>query len=136
MATLVNEPRRAHTRLETWLPTALLFVGAAVFLGAGRLHPKINSSIGAIGSVQFFRNFAAHMLHTPHWQQMHFLILAGPVLWALASAGIVRILPERAKPIAEVARHALLLGAALWAVAFVLDGSLGPRYAIAVIASN
>lgn len=58
-------------RLDAWLPAILLFTGSAVFLGAGRLHPLINDSLGAIGTTRFYHSFASEMLHTPHWQAMH-----------------------------------------------------------------
>ena len=124
---------RSPGRLDAWLPAVILFIGSALFLGAGRHHPKVNASIGALGSEEFYRNFAAHMMHTPDWQGMHLYILLGPVLWALASAGVARVLPARAAAFAAVGRDSLLLGAGLWAIAFVLDGYLGPRYAAAMI---
>jgi len=57
---------------------------------------------------------------------MHALILAGPVLWALGAAGAARLLPAGAAALGETGRAALLLGAAAWGVAFVLDGFVAP----------
>ncbi len=119
-------------RLDIWLPALLFFTGSAVFLGAGRLHPLINSSLGEVGSDPFFRRFAAEMLHTPNWASMHLGILFGPVLWALASAGAGRLLPARTRVLGDVAGSALLLAAAFWSVAFVLDGFVGPGLAEAI----
>jgi hypothetical protein len=124
---------QSRSRLDTWLPAFLLFAGSVVFLGAGRLHPHINASLGEIGSDPFFRRFAAEMLHTPNWESMHLGILLGPILWAFAAAGTARLLPTRATFLADVGTTALLLAAPLWSVAFVLDGFVGPRLAEAIV---
>jgi hypothetical protein len=132
----MNVVPRSTSRLDAWLPALLLFAGTAVFIGAGRHHPKIDSSLGVPGSDEFFRTFAGHVLHTPNWQGMHLMILLGPVLWALASPGVARVLPARASALTDVGRAAMFLGSAMWAIAFVLDGYLGPRYAEALVAAG
>jgi len=125
-----------RSRLEAWLPALLLFAGSLLFLGAGRLHPTIGTSLGPEGSAEFFRAFAAEMLHMHNWESVHLGILVGPVLWALASTGTARLLSPRATALGDVGRTALLLGAALWSVAFILDGFVGPRLAEAISAAG
>jgi hypothetical protein len=107
-----------------------------VFLGAGRLHPRITPALGPLSSEDFFRAFAAEVLKVPGWETMHTLILAGPVLWAIASIGAARLLPVRASALGDVATGALLLGAAFWAVGFVLDGFVTPVHAQTVVAAG
>ena len=125
-----------RTRLDAWLPAVLLFAGSALFLGAGRHHPIIGTRFGTVGSDEFFRAFAHHMLRMPNWESIHLGILLGPVLWALAAAGVGRMVSAKARAFADVGRTALLLGAVLWAVAFVLDGYVGPRLAQAIVAAG
>jgi hypothetical protein len=129
-------PLAHRARLDAWLPALLLVAGSLIFLGAGRHHPIINASLGPIGSDEFYRTFAAHMLHMPNWESFHLGILAGPLLWTLGAAGIARLISVKATPLAEVGRTALMLGASLWAVAFVLDGYVGPRLAQAIAAAG
>src|SRR5215208_2677640 len=116
-------------RLDLLLPAALLLAGTATFLGGGRRHPHINDSLGPIGSDDFYLAFARTIVHIPNWETMHALILAGPVLWALGAAAIVRLLPGRVSTLGEVGRAALLLAALTWTVAFVFDGFIAPRLA-------
>src|SRR5918997_6452377 len=105
----------AGRRADVWVPAALLALGSAVFLGAGRLHPRIGPALGPAGSDQFFRAFAAEIVHVHNWETMHTLILAGPVLWALAAFGVARLAAARASALGDVGKGALLLGAAFWA---------------------
>ena len=123
-------------RLDAAIPATLLLAGSAAFLGAGRLHPRIDTSLGPVGSDEFFRAFAAEIVHVPGWETMHTLILVGPLLWALAAVGAARLLPRRVVPLGDVAVGALLLGAAFWAVAFVLDGFVTPVHARTVLAAG
>jgi len=127
---------QTRSRLDGWLPAFLLVAGSALFLGAGRHHPQINASLGEVGSPQFYRAFAAHMLHMPNWGSVHLGILLGPVLWALAASGAARLLPRRTTSLGDVARSALLLAAGLWSVAFVLDGFVGPKLAGAIASAG
>jgi hypothetical protein len=127
----------AHrARLDAWLPALLLAAGSLIFLGAGRHHPIIDSTLGPAGSDEYFRSFAAQMLHMPNWESIHLGILVGPVLWALGVASIARLVSARATPLADVGKTALMLGASLWAIAFVLDGYVGPRLAQAIAAAG
>lgn len=126
----------ARGRLDAWLPAALLAVASVAFLGAGRLHPRITAALGPLGSDDFFRAFAAEILHVHNWERMHTLILLGPVLWALAAIGAARLLPPRASALGDVATGAILLGAAFWAVGFVLDGFVTPIHARTVAAAG
>src|SRR5688572_8352663 len=123
-------------RLDAWLPALLLIAGSLLFLGAGRHHPIIDAMLGPFGSDEYFRAFAGHMLHMPNWESIHLGILVGPVLWSLGVAGIARVVSSPATPLADVGKAALMLGASLWAVAFVLDGYVGPRLAQAIAAAG
>ena len=128
---------RFRFRLDAWIPTALLVTGTIAFINGGRFHPRVNAmTMPDSGTPEYYRHFADMMLSMPNWQYVHTLILAGPVLWALGTAGSVRLFSERVRAIADIARSALLGGALLWALAFVLDGYVGPRYAEAVVAAG
>jgi hypothetical protein len=118
-----------RARLDSWLPALLLVAGSLIFLGNGRHHPIIDATLGPPGSDEYFRAFAAQMLHMPNWESMHLGILVGPVLWTLGIASIARLVSARATSLADVGKTALTLGASLWAIAFVLDGYVGPRLA-------
>src|SRR5688500_9047607 len=117
-------------RLDAWFPALLLIAGSVAFIGGGSRHPHVNSrTMPMAGSDEYFRHFASTILSMPNWEFFHTLILIGPVLWALGAAGYVRLLPQRGTAIAEVGRTAMLMGAGLWALAFVLDGFVAPRHA-------
>jgi hypothetical protein len=119
------------------LPALLLVAGSLVFLGAGRHHPIVNSTtFGPLGTDQFYRAFASKMLDMHNWESVHLGILLGPVLWALGAAGIARGVTGRARGLADIGRTALLLGAGLWAIAFVLDGYAGPRLAQSIASAG
>jgi len=135
---LLGAPMRTapRPRLDAWLPALLLATGSLIFLGAGRHHPIIDATLGPAGSDEYFRAFAAQMLHMPNWESIHLGILVGPVLWTLGVAGIARLVSARATPLADIGRTALMLGATLWAIAFVLDGYVGPRLAQAIAAAG
>src|SRR3712207_4927344 len=105
-------------RLDTLLSAALLVAGSVSFLGAGRLHPRVGTALGPLGSEEYFRAFAAEIVGMPHWEPIHAMILAGPVLWALGVAAVARTLPESTAGLGEIGRSALLLGATTWAVVF------------------
>lgn len=123
-------------RLATALPAFLLLSGSLVFLGAGRHHPIINARLGELGSDQFYRAFADHMLQMPNWESIHLGILLGPVLWALGVAGLARLVAARAFPLADVGKAALIMGAGLWSIVFVLDGYVGPRLAESIVTAG
>jgi hypothetical protein len=129
-------PDPTHGRIDAWLPAALLAAGSAAFLGAGRLHPRITAALGPVSSDDFFRAFAAEILQVHNWETMHTLILLGPVLWAIAAVGTARLLPPRTSALGDAATGALLLGAAFWAVGFVLDGFVTPVHARTVAAAG
>src|SRR3977135_1993956 len=61
----------------------LIVIGSLVFVCGGAFHPKINSSLGALGSSEFFQNFYMHIVHHGSWRLIHGMILAGPLLWLL-----------------------------------------------------
>jgi len=115
------------------LLSGILFIlGAILLLAGGRGHPSINSTLGAMGSVQFYQAFADHVRSAPHWEAIHDMILIGPVLWALAASGVHTVLPRSGDPLWAVARTAFILGASAWVVAFGLDGHNARAYADAI----
>jgi hypothetical protein len=120
-------------RFDALVAVALLAAGSLAFLLAGSLHPRVGAALGPVGSDEFFRAFAAEIVRVPHWEAIHAGILAGPVLWALGAAAIPRLLPTPAAILGEIGRNALLLAAAAWTVAFVLDGFMAPGLAYAVV---
>jgi hypothetical protein len=121
----------ARPPLDRWIPALLLIAGSLLFLAGGSRHPHIGADpLGAeLGSDQFWRHFAQMILDRPGWSTFHAMILMGPVLWALATPGLLQALPRPFLPVAELGRGALVIGATLWVVEFVLDGYLGVRYA-------
>ena len=120
--------------VDAWLSAGLFAAGSLVFLTGGRQHPQINAqTMPTAGSLEYFRHFAAMVLETPGWETFHSMILAGPLLWAMGAAVGWRLFAKRAAPVADLGKHALLAGAVLWALAFVLDGYVAPRYARAIL---
>ena len=100
----------------------LIVAGSLVFLYGGASQPLINSSIGPLGSQEFFNNFYMHIAHHTSWEFIHGLILAGPVLWLLGVASYWR----NTSRWSATAITAMTLAAALWAVTFVFDGFVAP----------
>lgn len=123
--------------LSAWISATLLVAGSALFVTGGAQHPKAGSAFGTVGSDAFYRAFASHIASDPSWIAVHALILIGPLLWAL---GVPRRLPgpvsgaelTATSAFEGLASRALLLGAALWAVTFVLDGLVAPQTARAI----
>jgi hypothetical protein len=109
----------------------LLILGGALFLAGGAQHPRINSSLGTLGSEQFYAGFAAHA-QMAHWGSIHNLILVGPVLWALAAPGMAVVLPRTGAQLWRVACMAFGIGATAWAVAFAMDGFNAPAFSQAI----
>ena len=100
----------------------LIVVGSLVFVGGGAFHPKINSSLGALGSVEFFQNFYMHIAHHGSWRLIHGMILAGPLMWLLG----VGAFWTGSKGWPRMAMTAMTLAATAWAVTFVFDGFVAP----------
>ncbi|MFN0181134.1 MAG: hypothetical protein ACKVZ0_20190 [Gemmatimonadales bacterium] len=122
---------KRSARVLAWSAAGALVAGSLMFLAGGRGHPAISAAIGA-GPDDFFRAFAAKVLQTPGWGSMHLLILLGPLVWAAAAPALLDTLRPDARALTSIARSALLLSGALWAVAFVLDGFGAPVYAEAI----
>ncbi len=101
----------------------LMVIGSLVFVYGGAFHPRINSSLGALGSPEFFRNFYMHIAHHRSWELIHGLILAGPLLW-LVGAGA--FWGDR-NGWTRMATTAMTLAATAWAVTFVFDGFVAPN---------
>jgi hypothetical protein len=110
---------------------ACLALGSILFLAGGRAHPAITSGMGGTAA-DFFLAFAAEVRHTHNWHGMHMLILVGPLLWALGAPALLDAIRPDLRALISVGRSALLLSAALWAMAFVLDGFGAPVYASAL----
>jgi len=100
----------------------LIVVGSLVFVYGGAFHPHINSSIGVLGSAEFFDNFRMKIAHHGSWEQIHAMILAGPLLWLMG----VRAYWNDGNGWSRMAATAMTLGAAVWSVAFVFDGFVAP----------
>lgn len=130
----MSTPYHARTPLERWIPAILLIAGSLLFLVGGSRHPHIanDPSGNPLGSDEFWRHFAQLILERPTWSRFHTLILCGPVLWALGAIGIVRNLPRHLTLVGEIGRTALIVGATLWALEFVLDGYTGVQLATAI----
>ena len=50
----------------------LIVIGSLVFVCGGAFHPRINSSLGALGSTEFFQNFYMHIAHHGSLCRMEF----------------------------------------------------------------
>lgn len=100
----------------------LIAIGSVVFVYGGALHPKINSSLGAIGSAEFFQNFYMHIAHHGSWELIHGMILAGPMMWLL---GVGSFWSDH-NGWTRMANTAMTLAATVWAVTFVFDGFVAP----------
>ena len=100
----------------------LIVIGSLVFVCGGAFHPRINSSLGALGSTEFFQNFYMHIAHHGSWRLIHGMILVGPVLWLL---GIGSLWSGR-NGWTRMATTAMTLAATAWAVTFVFDGFVAP----------
>ena len=100
----------------------LIVIGSLVFVCGGAFHPKINSSLGALGSAEFFQNFYMHIVHHGSWRLIHGMILAGPLLWLL---GVGTFWSDRIGW-TRMANTAMTLAATAWAVTFVFDGFVAP----------
>src|SRR5215207_3197270 len=132
MATPIRSPRFA-----AWLSAILLPLGSVLFVTGGGNHPRAGTAFGPVGTPEFYRAFADHIQHQSNWVPIHVLILVGPVLWALGAPRRRRTHDDLTVPMAEtpmsamdgLASRALLLGAALWAVVFVMDGFVAPQIA-------
>ena len=126
-------------RAAAWLSAALLVAGSLVFVGGGAQHPKAATAFGTVGTEEFYRTFASHIAHQPNWIPIHALILIGPLLWAVAVPRLATVAGGNDLPfipaLDDLASRALLLGAALWAIAFVLDGFVAPNTASAIQAA-
>ena len=95
-----------------------MVIGSLLFVYGGALHPHINSSIGTLGSAEFFENFRMKILHHGSWERIHAMILAGPLLWLIG----VRSFWDDRHGWTRTAVTAMTLAATIWSVAFVFDG--------------
>jgi hypothetical protein len=101
----------------------LMVIGSLVFVYGGAFHPRINSSLGALGSPEFFQNFYVHIAHHRSWEFIHGMILVGPLLWLMGAGAFWR---DR-NGWTRMATTAMTLAATAWAVTFVFDGFVAPN---------
>ena len=101
----------------------LMVIGSLVFVYGGAFHPRINSSLGALGSPEFFENFYMHIAHHRSWEFIHGLILAGPLLWLIGAGSFW----SDRNGWTRMATTAMTLAATAWAVTFVFDGFVAPN---------
>ncbi len=112
---------------------AFLTVGSLVFLWGGAQHPLTDSSLGIVGTPEYFRAFAHHVAEHVGWQKIHTGILAGPILWTLGSVGLaIRFSRNKSTGWSMLGLLSLGLGAAGWATVFVQDGFVSPLLAAAI----
>lgn len=101
----------------------LLLWAGNLFLGVGQFHPPtgmIDLDVTAVG--EYWMAFALLSTEDP-WLFIHGAILAGPLLMALGMVGVYRFMQEKGENnFSLLALIAILMGALLWAMAFVLDG--------------
>jgi hypothetical protein len=100
----------------------LIVIGSLVFVCGGAFHPKINSSLGALGSSEFFQNFYMHIAHHDSWRLIHGMILTGPLMWLLGASSFW----SDRSGWTRMASSAMTLAATVWAVTFVFDGFVAP----------
>lgn len=111
-----------------------LLAGGAFFLWGGSAHPGTGAELGQIGTDPYFRAFARKVADHEAWERIHAAMLAGPLLWALGTAGAASLLSEQgAGGYGSVASMALGVAAATWTVTFVLDGFIAPLHAVALV---
>jgi hypothetical protein len=118
-----NKVASNESGLAARLGGVIMILGSILFLAGGSQHPRINASIGPLGTAEFWHNFAAHIAHHPAWQLIHSFILAGPLLWILGSS----LAPS--DPLdawRRAAQRAWTMFGACWSVVFVLDGFIAP----------
>jgi hypothetical protein len=95
-----------------------IVIGSLLFVWGGAFHPHISSSMGPLGSAEFFENFRMTIAHHGSWERIHAMILAGPLLWLI---GVRSFWGDR-NGWTRTAFTAMTLAATLWSVAFVFDG--------------
>jgi hypothetical protein len=100
----------------------LIVIGSLLFVCGGAFHPKINSSLGALGSSEFFQNFYMHIAHHDSWRLIHGMILTGPLMWLLGTSSFW----SDRSGWTRMANSAMTLAATLWAVTFIFDGFVAP----------
>lgn len=126
----------SQERIQSWLPFFLLLLGSVLFIAGGSFHPHVSGAMGTLGSPEFFTHFAQKMVSTPGWVPMHMLILAGPVLWALAAPSIGQRLPQGGSSVWAIAQSLLMISATLWIITFIFDGLIAPVYARRLLAAG
>ena len=120
-----------------FLCTVLVVVGVGLFMWGGGGHPGAAGDLGALGSDEYFSKLALLVVDHPDWGRIHGALLAGPVLWALGTAGLLAKVGERPRTRYRLlGGAALLFGATLWAVAFVFAAFAVPVHSAALVDSG
>jgi len=101
----------------------LMVIGSLVFVYGGAFHPRINSSLGALGSPEFFQNVYMHIAHHRSWELIHAMILAGLLLWLMGAGAFW----SDRNGWTRMATTTMTLAATAWAVTFVFDGFVAPN---------
>jgi hypothetical protein len=83
---------------------------------------KINSSLGALGSSEFFQNFYMHIARHGSRRLIPGMILAGPLMWLLGAGSFW----SNRSGWTRMANTAMTFAATVWAVTFVFDGFVAP----------
>jgi hypothetical protein len=96
----------------------VIVIGSLLFVYGGAFHPHIDSSMGTLGSAEFFENFRLKIAHHASWERIHAMILAGPLLWLI---GVRSFWADR-NGWARTAASAMTVAATVWSLAFVFDG--------------
>ncbi|MBB4929970.1 hypothetical protein F4561_000790 [Lipingzhangella halophila] len=133
------EPGGAAHRVHGLVSAALMAAGVALFMWGGSQHPPTDTSMGVVGSEDYFRTFAEHVARTEDWRSTHAGLLAGPLLWALGSVGFAahaRARPATGAGFAQSGLVALAMGAVAWSVVFVVDGFVAPLQAESAAAGD
>lgn len=133
-----HSDRPAVDRVLPALSAALLIAGSFLFLAGGRHHPDAATAFGESGTQAYFTTFASTIHHSANWKSIHLLILLGPVLWALALPVMSRVaaddrFTQLRSGLTQLAGRAIAIGAALWVIAFVLDGYAAPVTSAAIV---
>ncbi|MBB5870017.1 hypothetical protein F4553_003396 [Allocatelliglobosispora scoriae] len=128
---------RLNERIFMVFSGLLMIAGTLIGMYGGEHHPLIGPHMGKYGSDEFFYKFAHLMVDDPNWQNAHWQILVGPVLWfagALSLVIIARAAGERRWTLLGFV--SLTVGAVLYVVTYINDGFVSPHIGEALIAAT
>src|SRR5215212_7390885 len=98
-----------------FVTSALIAIAGSFLMNyGGRHHATISDAMGPLGTPPFYRSFA-QLMADPNWKTVHGQITSGPVLWAIASVGLVAWLRLRGDRYWSTAGLvALAMGGVVW----------------------